>query len=95
LTREAATKGGRQRKKAEGQKAKVQGKADCITYIHKAAQRLATDLSFNTPSGWNCADLTKHCSKVTRQENKERRLRHDLEAELVGEGSSPAEGVAA
>ena len=95
MTREAATKGGRQREKAEGQKAKVQGKTDCITYIHKATHRPATDLSLNTPRGWNCADLTKHCSKVTRQENKEKRLKRDLEAELIGEGSSPAKGVAA
>ena len=78
LTREAATKGGWQRKKAEGQKAKVQGKTDCITYIHKAAHGLATDLSLNTPSGWNCADLTKHCSKVTRQENKRKKTKARL-----------------
>ena len=35
----------------------------------------------------------KHCSKVTRQETKKEDK--GAKAELVGEGSSPAEGVAA
>ena len=45
-------------------------------YIHiEPPKRLATDISSNTPSGWNCANLTKHCSKVTRQENKRRKAK--------------------
>ena len=75
-------------KKKTNKKAKVQGKTDCIIYIHKAAHGPATDLSLNTPSGWNCADLTKHCSKVTRQENKRKKTkaRHEGRA---GRGRRP------
>ena len=52
-------------------------------------------MSFNTPSGWNCADLTKNIvQKQQDRKTKERRLRRDMEAELVGEGGSLAEGVA-
>jgi hypothetical protein len=46
LTGEAATKGGRQRKKQKDKEPKVQGKANCIRYIHESRQQAGDRLKF-------------------------------------------------
>ena len=87
MTRETATKGGRQRKKAEGQKAKVQGKTKCISYIYIKPPTGGNRHKFEYTQWVELCRLNQTLFKSNKTgKAKNGGLGSDMEAELVGEG---------